>query len=169
MTWMHPFSPETITSRFGETARRTTPHRGTDYAPEANALIPAVADGTVRKIAWSNCLGWYMVQSAWADNKTWYIGYNHLSCKTHGINCKGPKEAKPCSTPFIRLKVGDKLTKGQPAGRVGNSGNCSRGAHLHLTLSRSVTGNTLGRVYNIEEFINKMNDEKMCPTCKRPL
>lgn len=168
MTWRHPFSKDNITSRFGETARRTSPHRGTDYAPKANALIPAVADGTVRKIGWSDCLGWYMIQTAWADNKTWYVGYNHLSCKTHGINCKGPK-ASGCSTPFYRLKVGDKLTKGKAAGRVGNTGKCSRGAHLHLTLSRSIRGNSYGKVYDIEKFIDELNQPKACPTCKRPL
>lgn len=168
MGWRHPFSTTTITSRFGETARRSSPHRGTDYAPNANTLIPAVADGTVRKISWSNCLGWYMIQTAWADNKTWYVGYNHLSCKTHGINCKGPK-VDGCSTPFYKLKVGDKLKKGDPAGRVGNTGNCSRGPHLHLTLSRSIRGNSVGKVYDIEKFINEQAKPKSCPTCKRPL
>lgn len=168
MSWKHPFPKETITSRFGATARRTSPHRGTDYAPVANALIPAIADGTVRKISWSDCLGWYMIQTAWAENKTWYVGYNHLSCKKHGIDCKGPK-VDGCTTPFYSLKVGDKLKQGQPAGRVGNSGKCSRGAHLHLTLSRSVNGNAFGKVYDIEKFIDKLTRSQTCPTCKRPL
>lgn len=168
-SWKHPFNKSTITSRFGETARRTSPHRGTDYAPGANKLIPAVAKGTVKKIAWSNCLGWYMVQTAWAENKTWYIQYSHLSCKTHGIDCRGPKVDK-CKTPFYRLKVGDKLEVGDPAGRCGNTGSCSRGAHLHLTLGRTVRSGVSGKVYDIEKFIDKQNaTPEVCKCCKRPL
>lgn len=170
-TWKHPFDKRTITSRFGATARRDTPHRGTDYAPRANSLIPAVTAGTVRKIAWSNCLGWYMVQTGWAENKTWYIQYSHLSCKTHGINCRGPKISK-CITPFHRLKVGDKLKLGQAAGRVGNTGSCSRGAHLHLTLGRTVNAGVSGTVYDIEKFIDEqmaIPSVKVCRTCKQEI
>ena len=189
MTWQHPFNKRTITSKFGETARRTTPHRGTDYAPGANKLIPAVTSGTVKKIAWSNCLGWYMVQTGWADGKTWYVGYHHLSCKTHGIDCKGPK-VDGCTTPFVRLKVGDELKIGKPAGRVGNSGDCSRGAHLHITIGRSLNAGVSGTVYDIEKFIDEQLQKnstrnkatsaftrkkkgtekaavKVCPTCKQ--
>ena len=171
--WQHPFSKRTITDTFGDNEPpRTSPHRGTDYAPKANSLISAVTDGTVKKIAWSNCLGWYMVQTGWAENKTWYIQYSHLSCNTHGIDCKGPKISK-CNTPFKNLKVGDTLKVGQSAGRVGNTGSCSRGAHLHLTLSNTLNGGTSGKVYDIEKFIDEQIAEeskpKVCPTCKRPL
>lgn len=167
--WKHPFNKRTITSRFGETARRTSPHRGTDYAPGKNELIPAIAAGTVRKIAWSDCLGWYMIQSAWAEKKTWYIGYMHLSCNQHGIDCEGPKKSG-CKTPFVRLKVGDKLALGQPVGRVGNTGDCSKGAHLHATLSRTLSGGVSGKVYDLEKFIDEQATEsKVCECCKRPL
>lgn len=173
-TWQHPFNKKTITSRFGETARRDTPHRGTDYAPKAKTLIPAVTKGTVKKIAWSDCLGWYMIQTGWAKNKAWYVGYMHLSCAKHGIDCRGPKVDK-CTTPFKNLKVGDTVKKGQSVGRVGNTGSCSRGAHLHATLSTSVTGGVTGKVYDLEKFIDEQIAEeskpkpKACPTCKRPL
>lgn len=169
MTWRHPFPKKTITSRFGETARRDTPHRGTDYAPKANSLIPAVTKGTVKKIAWSDCLGWYMVQTGWADKKTWYVQYSHLSCTKHGIDCKGPK-IEGCKTPFKNLKVGDTIEMGQPAGRVGNTGSCSRGAHLHLTLSNTVNGGISGKVYDIELFIDEHSKPaapKVCSTCKQ--
>ena len=168
MTWQHPFSKRTITSRFGETARRDNPHLGTDYAPKAKALISAVTSGTVKKIAWSDCLGWYMVQTGWAKDKTWYVQYSHLSCQSHGIDCRGPK-VDGCKTPFTRLKVGDKLEIGDPAGRVGNTGSCSRGAHLHLTLSNTVNGGVSGKVYDIEKFIDEQSavpaKPKKCPTC----
>lgn len=169
MTWRHPFDKKTITSVFGTTVRRTSPHRGTDYAPKPNALIPAIAKGTVKVTAWSNCLGWYMVQTAWADGKTWYIGYCHLSCNTHGINCKGPSQHPDGSNNFVRLKVGDKLEQGDPVGRVGNTGSCSRGAHLHATLGRSAKSVSTGKVYDLAAFIDAQDQPKVCPTCKRAL
>jgi murein DD-endopeptidase MepM/ murein hydrolase activator NlpD len=167
--WKHPFNKKTITSRFGETARRTSPHRGTDYAPGQGTLIPAISSGTVKKIAWSDCLGWYMIQSAVADSKTWYVGYMHLSCVKHGINCTGP-DKKGCNTPFKNLKVGDKVELGQPVGRVGDTGSCSRGAHLHATLSKTLTGGVTGKVYDLEKFIDEQNAKpQICKCCKRPL
>lgn len=169
--WKHPFSKRTITSRFGETARRDTPHRGTDYAPKANSLIPAVTAGTVRKIAWSDCLGWYMVQTGWADNKTWYVQYSHLSCTRHGIDCRGPR-VEGCTTPFSNLKVGDKIAIGQSVGRVGNTGSCSRGAHLHITLGKTVNAGTSGEVYDIEKFIDEqmaLPKVRVCRTCKQEI
>lgn len=189
MTWQHPFPKSTITSRFGETARRTSPHRGTDYAPGRGKLIPAVSQGIVKKIAWSDCLGWYMVQSAKEGTKNWYVQYSHLSCAKHGINCKGP-EKSGCKTPFKNLKTGDAVRIGQPVGRVGNTGSCSRGAHLHLTLSNTISGGVSGKVYDIEQFIDKQLKKnssgdkaatsntgkkesapkakvKVCPTCKQ--
>ena len=169
MTWRHPFDKKTITSVFGTTVRRTSPHRGTDYAPKPNSLIPAVTSGTVKVTAWSNCLGWYMVQTGWADGKTWYVGYCHLSCNKHGINCKGPSQHPDGSNNFVRLKVGDKLKLGQPVGRVGNTGSCSKGAHCHITLGRSAKSVISGKVYDLAAFIDDQATAKVCPTCKREL
>ena len=165
--WQHPFSESTITSRFGSMARRVTPHRGTDYAPGANNLIPAVTDGECVAVQWSNILGWVMIQKA-STNKH-YIGYCHLSCNQHGINCKGPRQHPDGSTCMVRLKPGDKLKKGQAAGRVGNTGSASRGSHCHLTLGTTPKSPFYGKVYDIAKFINKQLVVKACPTCKRPL
>jgi murein DD-endopeptidase MepM/ murein hydrolase activator NlpD len=167
--WQHPFNEKTITSRFGVTERRDNPHRGTDYAPGPNELIRAVTKGTVVKTDWSNCLGWYMVQTAWAKKKTWYIGYSHLSCKTHGIDCKGPSQHKDGSNNFVRLKVGDKLEFGQWVGRVGNTGDCSRGAHVHVTLGDTMESVIYGNVMDVTKFIDDMEKEEVCKCCKRPL
>lgn len=163
--WQHPFPESTITSRFGSMARRLTPHRGTDYAPGAKDLIPAVTDGECVAVQWSNILGWVMIQKA--DKH--YIGYCHLSCTKHGINCKGPSEHPDGSTCMYKLKPGDRLSKGDPAGRVGNTGSASRGAHLHLTLGTTPKSPFYGKVYDIAKFINKQLVVKACPTCKRPL
>jgi murein DD-endopeptidase MepM/ murein hydrolase activator NlpD len=162
MTWQHPFPKSTITSRFGETARRDTPHRGTDYAPGAKKLIPAPTSGTVKRIAWSDCLGWRMVHTGWAHGRTYYVGHHHLSCATHGIDCKGPK-VSGCKTPFTRLKVGDKIKLGQAVGRVGNTGTCSRGAHNHVTLSKTIDGGVNGAVEDFEKFVDELS--KTCKCC----
>ncbi len=162
--WQHPFPESTITSRFGSLARRKTPHRGTDYAPKAGSLIPAVTDGECVAVRWSNVLGWVMIQKAGKH----YIGYCHLSCNKHGINCKGLVDHKDGSTCMVRLKPGDKLKMGQPAGRVGNTGSASRGAHLHITLGTTLKSPFYGVVYDIAKFINKQA-VKVCKTCKRPL
>jgi murein DD-endopeptidase MepM/ murein hydrolase activator NlpD len=167
--WQHPFDTKTITSRFGETDRRGSPHRGTDYAPGSYNLIPAITKGTVVATEWSDCLGWYMVQTAWAKKRTWYIGYSHLACNDHGINCKGPKQHRDGSNNFVNLKVGDKLEFGQWVGRVGNTGKCSRGAHAHVTLSDTQTGVIYGEVLDIAQFIDALKKKEVCKCCQRPL
>lgn len=164
MSWKHPFDKKTITSRFGETARRETPHRGLDYAPGANKTIPAVTNGKVELIQWSDCLGWVMVQSS-ASGK-YYVGYSHLSCARHGTECRG--SAIGCKSPFKSLKKGQRLKVGQIVGRVGNTGSCSRGAHLHLTISKTLKGVFFGAVIDPEKFIDKQ-EPKICPTCKQEI
>jgi hypothetical protein len=116
------------------------PHSGRDYAPGANKVIPSVAAGSLRLLQWSNVLGWVAVYDALGlDGKTYYIGYCHLSCSDHGIDCKGPKVLGEHS-PLSSTKVGDKKELSEPVGRVGNSGSASTGAHLHLTISKTLKG-----------------------------
>lgn len=142
--WKSPFPESTVTGEYGtlsefRKARGMQPHSGRDFAPGANKVIPAVAAGTVRLIQWSNVLGWVLVQDAkGVDGKTYFIGYCHLSCIKHGINCKGPAEGE--HSPFKDTNVGDKKELGEPVGRVGNTGTASTGAHLHLTVSTTVKG-----------------------------
>jgi murein DD-endopeptidase MepM/ murein hydrolase activator NlpD len=54
------------------------------------------------------------------DGVIWYLGYCHM-------------DSKP------GYKVGDKLTKSQTVGLIGNSG-VSSGPHLHATASRKLKG-----------------------------
>lgn len=143
--WQHPFPESTVTAEYGELsewrkARGLQPHSGRDYAPGAKKTIPAVAAGTVKLLQWSNVLGWVLVHDAkGVDGKTYFIGYSHLSCDKHGINCKGPKVHGDHS-PLRSTKVGDKKELGEPVGRVGNTGSASSGPHLHLTVSKTVKG-----------------------------
>jgi murein DD-endopeptidase MepM/ murein hydrolase activator NlpD len=143
--WKSPFPESTVTGEYGtlsayRKAKGMQPHSGRDFAPGADKVIPAVAAGTVRLLQWSNILGWVLVQDAvGVDGKTYYIGYAHLSCASHGINCKGP-QAHGNHSPLKSTSIGDKKELGEPIGRVGNTGSASTGAHLHLTVSRTVKG-----------------------------
>jgi len=108
MTWQHPFPKETITDRFGDTEPpRTSPHRGTDYAPGAKKLIPAVTDGKITKIKFSNILGWFVEYQT--DEHGLFVGNAHLYCNKHdSIDCDGTDHA-PGETCMSQLKVGDRV------------------------------------------------------------
>jgi murein DD-endopeptidase MepM/ murein hydrolase activator NlpD len=146
MSWRHPFSKKTITSRWGATANRPTPHRGLDYAPGNKTVIPAVADGEIVFIGWSDCLGHVVVQKCRASNgQIVFVGYCHLL-------------SKPGS-----YKVGDFRRAGDSIQKVGNTGSCSRGAHLHLTIGPKVDSVFLGVTVNPEKFIDEQI--KRCAGC----
>ena len=152
MTWQHPFPKNTITSRYGATARRTSPHRGLDYAPKSRALIPAITDAVVTNIFYSKCLGW--ICEIRSEEHGIYIGHSHLFCNKHNtVNCDG-SDHEDGSTCMSKLKVGDKVTQGQPVGRVGNSGECSRGSHLHLTMSKKPDPR-YAKTFDPEKFIDQ--------------
>ncbi|MEX0895639.1 MAG: M23 family metallopeptidase [Patescibacteria group bacterium] len=167
--WQHPFPKSTITSGFGSTRPpRTSPHRGTDYAPNAKTLIPAITDGKVTKIAYSNILGWFM--EFVTDEHGLYIGHAHLYCHKHDtITCNG-KDHNDGSTCMKNLKVGHRVEIGQPVGRVGNSG-ASRGAHLHITASKK-PDMRFSKPFDIEQFIDqkiaKQNRKKKVPKIVKP-
>src|SRR6056297_747027 len=150
--WQHPFLKSTITDRFGDTEPpRTSSHRGTDYAPGAKKLIPAVTSGVVSKIDFSNILGWFMEFKT--DEHGLYVGHAHLYCNKHdSINCDG-SDHEDGSTCMSRLKVGDRLEMGDWVGRVGNSG-ASRGAHLHITISKKLDMR-FSKPFDIEKFIDQ--------------
>lgn len=146
MSWRHPFSKRTITSRYGATANRPTPHRGLDYAPGEKTVIPAVADGEIVFIGWSDCLGHVVVQKCRAsDGKTVFVGYCHLRSKVSWY------------------KLGDFRRAGEGIGKVGNTGSCSRGAHLHLTIGPKADSVFRGVTVDPEKFIDEQS--KRCANC----
>ena len=144
-----PFPESTITGVYGSMSdfRRKNglqAHSGTDFAPSGSSrgktMIPAVAKGTIKLIQWSNVLGWVIVQTAWdvKTKKTVYIGYSHISCGKHGVNCKGPK-VEGDHVP-MQKKVGHALKEGDDLAIMGNTGSASSGVHLHLTISHTLKG-----------------------------
>ena len=148
MTWVMPFPESAITGEYGTMSayRRKhglQPHSGTDWAPKGSnkgkTPLPAIADGEVALIHYSKFLGWVVVQTA-VDKagQKWYIGYCHLKCKTHGVNCAQKHDPKLA----LDLKLGDKLKAGDIShGMIlGTSGKSSSGVHLHATLSKRVKG-----------------------------
>jgi murein DD-endopeptidase MepM/ murein hydrolase activator NlpD len=180
--WQHPFPKSTITDKYGDNqAPRTSPHRGTDYAPKAKTLIPAVTDAVVSKIFYSDCLGW--VCEIKTVEHGIYIGYSHLYCNKHdSINCSGEGH-QDGSTCMSKLAVGDSVKTGDWVGRVGNSGTCSRGAHCHLTFSKQ-SDPRYAKTFDGEKFIDqkiasqskrakktaaKVVKKEVCKCCKRPL
>lgn len=151
--WQHPFPKSTITDRFADTEPpRVSPHRGLDYAPKSRALIPALTASVITQIFYSKCLGWICEMRSVQHGI--YIGHSHLFCNKHNtVNCDG-SDHDDGSTCMSRLKVGDRVAIGDPVGRVGNSGECSRGSHLHLTMSKQ-TDPRYAKVFNPEKFIDQ--------------
>jgi hypothetical protein len=70
------------------------------------------------------------------DKTIWYLGYCHLKCNTHGINCKGGH----ASSLAVDVKVGDKLIAGDTSHGLimGNTGTASSGVHLHATAGKTL-------------------------------
>lgn len=191
-----PFPENTITGTFGSMSayRRKhglQPHSGVDFAPKGSnrgkTPIPAVGNGTVRLTQFSKVLGWVVVQTIWdvKKKKAAYVGYSHLSCKLHGINCKGGHDASQA----LDLKVGDKVKEGDTIGIMGNTGSASSGVHLHLTMSWTVKGvfGVTSQKFDFIEWLATQQAEKKqtnpkkekvvlppkviyaCPHCKKEL
>jgi murein DD-endopeptidase MepM/ murein hydrolase activator NlpD len=180
-----PFKKTDITAEFGETsayrsARGMQPHSGTDFAPRGSRTgrtkIPSVASGTIRFIKWSDILGWVIVQTVWdiKENKTLYVGYCHISCNDHGMNCKGPRYHGDHAP--VNKKVGSRVKEGQTMAYMGNTGSASSGVHLHITISdrlKGVYGATSDK-FDIVKWVDVQRSKKKaepsrCPTCNQTI
>jgi murein DD-endopeptidase MepM/ murein hydrolase activator NlpD len=164
-----PFPENTITGTFGSMSayRRKhglQPHSGVDFAPKGSnrgkTPIPAVGNGTVRLTQFSKVLGWVLVHTVWdvKKKKAAFVGYSHLSCKTHGINCKGGHDVALA----LDLKIGDKVKEGQAIGIMGNTGSATSGVHLHLTISWTEKGifGVTSQKFNFVEWLEGQQAEK---------
>ena len=148
--FMMPFPDKFLTGHFGKVriirGKKTTPHRGTDWAVPVGTPIPAVSKGTVKQIQYSSVLGWELTQTVYGkDKRTLYVSYCHM-------------DNKPT------VKVGDKLKMGDTIGLSGNEG-LSSGPHVHVTLSPTVKGVFYGVVYDVYKYLSD-NIEK--PVAVKP-
>lgn len=89
----------------------TEEHLGTDIVAKENELIKATLDGTVIFAGYTSDDG-YVIQIQHSNNLT--SVYKHNSS--------------------INKKVGEFVMAGEPIGVIGNSGENSKGAHLHFEL-----------------------------------
>lgn len=109
---------------------RSTPHRGVDFPAPTGTLIPSISAGTVALVTTSSCLGNVLVIR---NSDGLYAGYAHLSA--------------------VLVSAGATVTRGQHVARVGNTGTCTTGPHLHLTLGSGAnswyTGTTIDPVAHI--------------------
>jgi hypothetical protein len=101
------------------------------------------------------------------DGKPWFVGYHHLHCADHGINCKGP-QVHGAHSPLFSTKVGDRKELGDPVGRIGNSGSASSGPHGHFTLSKTLKGAWNGKVYDLHAKIKAEQKKAPKPAVKAP-
>jgi len=168
-----PFPATTITGAYGSMSdyRRKhgmQAHSGTDFAPagsnKGKTPIPAVANGTVQFVQFSKILGWVLVQTVWdiKKKKAVYVGYCHLSCRKHGINCPGGHD----SSIAIGHIAGAKLSEGDVIANIGNTGSASSGCHLHLTISlkeRGIFGVTADKFDFVEWLASQAPAPKQTP------
>jgi murein DD-endopeptidase MepM/ murein hydrolase activator NlpD len=126
----YPLHPASITSRYGVTERRATPHRGLDFGP---------ASGTIVLNQWSDVLGWCLVLRFWHEGKKkpMYLGFAHLKKKS-------------------KHKPGTKIQEGNKwFAAVGNTGSASRGAHLHLTYGDTPKHIFYGKTFDPEKLLER--------------
>jgi hypothetical protein len=107
-----PFDNPVFGDPWGSTEGRDHPHYGLDFPMASGTTIQTISNGSVVLNGWSSCLGWYIVIG---HDDGWYSGYGHML------------EESP-------LSVGTSVVIGNSIGKVGNTGSCSQGSHLHLTI-----------------------------------
>ncbi len=112
-----------------------------------DAPVLAVADGTVMTVV--SDLKEATPQVVTPDQAFEQLGGNHVIIDIGGGNFAFYAHMIPGSTS---VKVGDKVTRGQVIGRLGNSGNTTE-AHLHFHVSRGPVPLSSDNVpYEIDRF-----------------
>lgn len=134
--YKEPFNPKLRNDEFGNMASyRKHPHRGMDWSPKDQSPIPAICDGLVTNVFWTDVLGWVVEIKNPIDKV--FTQYCHLA----PANPKSPKSGSSAT-----VKKGDRVKLGQIIGKVGGSkatspsGSASTGAHLHMGMSKQSNG-----------------------------
>ncbi|MDB4943272.1 MAG: D-alanyl-D-alanine carboxypeptidase [Labilithrix sp.] len=127
-----PFSNPNLADGWGSLkGGRTNPHRGVDFPQAAGTPIPAVAAGTVALVTYTSCLGNVVVLKH-ADGM--YSGYAHMLVKSS-------------------LTAGTKVAMGQTLGKVGTTGSCTTGNHLHLVMGPTLNSYAYGTTVDPYKYI----------------
>ncbi|WP_212963894.1 phage tail tape measure protein [Siminovitchia fordii] len=123
------------TSKFGDTAGRSSAHKGLDFANgKQGDPVKALRGGKVITAAYSKSAGyWVVVQQ---DDGT-VAKYMHMQ---KGLN----------------VKAGQTIKAGQQLGKVGNTGH-STGAHLHLQIEQG--GKAIDPLPYLKELQSKQSKE----------
>jgi len=123
---------------------RSSPHRGLDFPKPTGTPIHAVADGVVVERNWTSCIG-NAVSIGHPDG--WYSGYIHM------------REQSP-------LPEGTPVLRGQVIGYVGNTGTCTTGSHLHLTIGNCPSCYYQGWVFSatVDPYAHIANQR--CTNCQ---
>lgn len=138
-----PFPKSTFGNRFGvhdivdgKDLYGPQGHRGTDFKCGAGATVPAIANGTVTHVFWSDALGNVAVVRHYlhGDNNDVYSGYCHLSS--------------------VSVRVGQDVALGSTIGKSGETGTAAHGPHLHLTMSHQPGGAVGGEVFDPIAYID---------------
>ncbi|MDR0531160.1 MAG: peptidoglycan DD-metalloendopeptidase family protein [Oscillospiraceae bacterium] len=127
MIWPFPYKGCYITSEFGATSNRTTPHKGMDISiadkSKSYAIIAAL-DGVIAAHGWDKYMGNYvMIYHGYyaPTGKTIKTTYMHLASFDSGVVDNVPVKA------------------GKVLGIMGSTGN-STGPHLHFQINEYTSG-----------------------------
>ncbi|MFT3706858.1 MAG: M23 family metallopeptidase [Archangium sp.] len=127
-----PFGNPNLADGFGSTCcGRTNPHRGVDFPQASGTAIPVIGDGTIVLRTTSSCLGNVVVVQ---HDDGMFSGYSHMLIQSP-------------------LAVGTRVRMGDIIGKVGSTGTCTTGPHLHLSISPTIGGYGSGTVYDPYAFI----------------
>lgn len=101
-------------NRYNPILKKASPHRGIDYAANADTPAVAVGDGTVVQAGWN---GYYGISATVRHNETYTTVYGHFQSLAKEI------------------KIGVRVKQGQVIGYVGSTG-LSTGPHLHYEMHK---------------------------------
>lgn len=121
----NPIPPYKITTPFGKRGSWAAGyHTGDDYSTKGKQGVPvkAARGGTVKSTG-----------NAWGSSYGKHVVIHHQSAPG------GPIRVGYCHLSSIKVKVGQKVKKGQVIGYSGNTGN-STGPHLHYEERKSPYG-----------------------------
>lgn len=125
--FIRPLQSGRISSNFGPrnlSVASSSFHYGLDIAAGSGTNVYAPADGIVTAVEWNNCAGntLYIVHNIGGSYYTTY--YAHLS--------------------KVNVSVGQTVYTNTVIAKVGNTGSCTTGAHLHFTITTKARYVTAG-------------------------